>query len=211
MTMLNGMRRTGRRHFIESYEFSPALHRKLDGSPHADVALEGLRAWYLACLYAGCGLIGMPSKAVDEAWHEMILMTRDYTEFCERAFGRYLHHTPDSTLSVSMDELLHETLRIVDQNDLPMALFTADADVGLADGNTYSSAELRRMRDAYASWPATRPRRRRRTAYPPSVTGDASGSSWWWGGGFIGGGDGGWGGSDGGGGGCGGGGCGGGG
>jgi hypothetical protein len=108
-----------------------------------------------------------------------------------------------------MDELLRETLRIVDQNDLPMALFTADADVGLADGNTYSSAELRRMRDAYASWPATRPRRRRRAAYPSSVTGDASGSSWWWGGGFIGGGDGGWGGSDGGGGGCGGGGCGG--
>ena len=29
MTMLNRMRRTGRRRYIESYEFSPALHRKL--------------------------------------------------------------------------------------------------------------------------------------------------------------------------------------
>jgi hypothetical protein len=207
MTMLNGMRRAGRRRFIESYEFSPALHRKLreelGGAREADIALEGLRAWYLACLYAGCSLIGMPSKAVDQAWHEMILMTRDYTEFCDRAFGRYLHHTPDSTLSISMGELLKETLRVVDDNALPMTLFTTDADAGLADGNTYSSTELRRIRDANMSWSAGRSHRRR------AATGDGSATGWWAGGFFLGG-DGGSG-SDGGGGGggCGGGGCGG--
>ena len=65
MTMFNGMRRSGRRHYIENYEFSPALHRKLRdefGDAHqADIALEGLRAWYLACVYADGALIGMPS------------------------------------------------------------------------------------------------------------------------------------------------------
>ena len=49
MTKLNGIRRTGRRRFIETYEFSPALHRKLRGelgdARQADIALEGLRAW----------------------------------------------------------------------------------------------------------------------------------------------------------------------
>ena len=53
----------------------------------------------------------MPSKAVDEAWHEMILITREYTYFCERAFGRYLHHNPDSTIDVPMDEITRRDAR----------------------------------------------------------------------------------------------------
>jgi hypothetical protein len=202
MTMLNGMRRAGRRRFIESYEFSPALHRKLreelGDARQADIALEGLRAWYLACLYADGDLIGMPSKAVDEAWHEMILMTREYTEFCQRAFGRYLHHMPDTTLAVPMHQLNEQTLRIVDDHELPLTLFTADADAGLDDGYRWSSEDLSRMRGSNAAWRAARPHRRRATS-------SDSGTYGWWGGGLFGGdssgGDGG--------GGCGGGGCGG--
>ena len=37
----------------------------------------------------------MPSRLVDEAWHEFILDSLSYTRFCEAAFGGYLHHTPD--------------------------------------------------------------------------------------------------------------------
>ncbi len=203
--MYNRMRRTGRRRFIETYEFPPALHRKLrdelGDARQADIALEGLRAWYLACLYADGDLIGMPSKAVDEAWHEMILMTREYTEFCQRAFGRYLHHMPDTTLSVPMHQLNEHTLRIVDDHELPMTLFTADADAGLDDGYTWSSAELRRMRGSNDAWKTVKTYRRR------TGSSDSSGTYGWWGGGFFGGDSGS---SDGGGGGgCGGGGCGG--
>ena len=166
MTMFNGMRRTSRRHYIENYEFSPALHRKLRdefGDAHqADIALEGLRAWYLTCLYADGALIGMPSKAVDEAWHEMILMTRDYTEFCRRAFGRYLHHLPDTTLDLPMHQLHEHTLRIVDDHELPLTLFTADADAGLEDGYTWSRSDLTRMRRATEDWQTKKPHRRRR-------------------------------------------------
>src|SRR4051794_14278841 len=100
----NRIRRKGRRAYIESYEFSNGLRSKLveelGDRRSADIALDGLRAWYLACLYAGDELIGMPSRAVDVAWHEMILRTREYHRFCSRAFGAYLHHAPDSTLSV---------------------------------------------------------------------------------------------------------------
>lgn len=35
-----------------------------------------------------------PSRRVDLAWHEFILFTRTYFEFCQEHFGRYIHHDP---------------------------------------------------------------------------------------------------------------------
>ena len=57
----------------------------------------GLRQW-LRC--AGAALrddvvIGMPSHAVDEAWHGFILCTARYAAFCDAAYGRFLHHHPE--------------------------------------------------------------------------------------------------------------------
>src|SRR4051812_40506221 len=209
-TITDKLRRNGRRRFIETYEFPLALRAKLVeelGDSHtAEIALDGLRGWYLACLYADNRLIGMPSKAVDEAWHEMILMTREYTHFCTRAFGRYLHHNPDSTLTnVTMDEITAQTLALVDDHALPMTLFSADKDAGLADGNVWRERDLRRLRDTNER--QARDRRRRRSAYTGSgfaggYVGDGSSDGSWsffglFDGGGGGGGDGGGGGSDG--------------
>jgi hypothetical protein len=36
----------------------------------------------------------VPGKVVDKVWHDHILHTREYTAFCEAAFGAYLHHEP---------------------------------------------------------------------------------------------------------------------
>lgn len=36
----------------------------------------------------------VPSPLVDEFWHQFILYTRDYAEFCEKHFGRFIHHDP---------------------------------------------------------------------------------------------------------------------
>ena len=159
----------------------------------------------------------MPSKAVDEAWHEMILMTREYTWFCQQAFGHYLHHSPESTLDVSMDELLAETIALVDKHDLPMVLFTADTDARLEDGTHWHSSDLQRLRILATAAEDRRRRERRRALLQQrrrlggffgsaAATAAADGGFF----GFGGGGGGGGGGSDGGGGGgCGGGGCGG--
>jgi hypothetical protein len=153
-----------RREFIESYEFSPALRARLrdelGGEQQVAVALDGLRAWYLACLYAEGGLIGMPSRVVDEAWHEMILFTREYARFCEQAFGRFLHHSPESTLETSMDRLLARTIAILDANDVPLVLFTADTDAGFDGGNAWSAEDLRRLRDSNGLAIDTKVRRR---------------------------------------------------
>jgi len=35
-----------------------------------------------------------PTKHIDEGWHHFILHTKDYALFCERFFGRMVHHTP---------------------------------------------------------------------------------------------------------------------
>jgi hypothetical protein len=38
----------------------------------------------------------MHSLRVDGVWHQFILYTVEYTDFCRRFFGRYLHHSPSN-------------------------------------------------------------------------------------------------------------------
>jgi hypothetical protein len=185
-----------RRAFIESYAFPVAIKDKLaeelgSGLPVA-VALEGLREWYLACLDAPGQMLGMPSRAVDVAWHEMILMTRTYTAFCERAFGHYLHHSPEAVIDEPMRVGLSRTLEVVDGRSASLAavplLFAIDDEVGLEDGYSWAADDVRQLRE-------DRPHRFARYHSPGHAGGGCGGDS---GGGCGGGG-----------GGCGGGGCGG--
>lgn len=151
------LRARRRRTFIEEYRFSRALRMRLREALDSDdvsEVLEGLRAWYLACLYARGQTLGMPSRAVDVAWHEMILMTREYHAFCEQAFGRYLHHEPESTMLSSMDDALARTLAVVDKHGIAPAsamagvplLFGIDAQAGVQDAQTWGVDDLDRLR-----------------------------------------------------------------
>ena len=56
--------------------------------------IKGLREYFHICNIAGRSLVSMPSQVVDVAWHEFILFTKKYEEFCGNAFNRFLHHTP---------------------------------------------------------------------------------------------------------------------
>ena len=38
--------------------------------------------------------VSVTSKVLDEVWHTHILFTSDYSDFCEKAFGQFLHHCP---------------------------------------------------------------------------------------------------------------------
>jgi hypothetical protein len=53
----------------------------------------------------------MHSLRVDEAWHQFILFTAQYAEFCARYFGRYVHHSPSNAPKVERAE------------DIPVASF----------------------------------------------------------------------------------------
>lgn len=186
-----------RRAFIEGYDFPPALRAKLrktfDDDRHVQIALEGLREWYLVCLAASGRMLGMPSRAVDVAWHEMILMTREYHHFCERAFGTYLHHTPESEMDEPMRSSLANTLAVVESQSLTVAgvplLFAVDRQLEIEDGYFWEAQDIARIRASRDSL---------QTPY-----GGAASTAHVWGGCGAGGSDGGGGGS------CGGGGCGG--
>lgn len=60
---------------------------------------SGLREWFHVNLLAEGKPISMPSQVVDVAWHELILFTKFYQDFCQKAFGRFLHHHPAEAMS----------------------------------------------------------------------------------------------------------------
>ncbi len=51
----------------------------------------------------------VPSKLVDEFWHNHILFTRNYARDCLAIFGHYLHHEP-SSLDEDPDALVRDFL-----------------------------------------------------------------------------------------------------
>jgi hypothetical protein len=76
----------------------------------------------------------MPSRAVDEAWHEFILDSIAYTRFCEGAFGHYLHHTPVEAMGTPMGDALGETVHAWDRSDAgreESALWDLDERLGI--------------------------------------------------------------------------------
>ena len=44
-----------------------------------------------------------PSVPVDEFWHAHVLYTEQYAEFCQRNFGKFIHHRPFDHSPVPID------------------------------------------------------------------------------------------------------------
>lgn len=51
----------------------------------------------------------MWSLRVDEAWHQFILYTREYIEFCQRFFGRYVPHNPSNAPKIELARPVDKT------------------------------------------------------------------------------------------------------
>ena len=77
-------------------DLPPAVFKTCPWQPRSLVE-TGLRQWLRCCAPAlrDGQVIGMPSHAVDEAWHGFILCTARYAAFCDKAYGRFLHHHPE--------------------------------------------------------------------------------------------------------------------
>ena len=73
----------------------PVLGQRLDDVADGEYGIE-----LLVEILRFLGLIATterqltPSETVDRGWHEFILCTRTYSEFCQRYFGRTIHHEP---------------------------------------------------------------------------------------------------------------------
>lgn len=55
-----------------------------------------------------------PPAKIDFAWHNFILHTRDYAEFCQNCFGYFIHHEPgDGLTGTSPRWDVSETVRLI--------------------------------------------------------------------------------------------------
>ncbi|MBC9252791.1 hypothetical protein A9179_21205 [Pseudomonas alcaligenes] len=143
-----------RARFIATFGFPQRLRSKLsERYPHLSAeqvsqVLHGLREYFQLCRLAKRQLVAMPSQAVDVAWHEFILYTRQYQGFCRRALGRFLHHTPNDAMPSqrAASEGIRRAWRLSCAREnlarqapqrLPL-LFALDAELGIADGFHYS-------------------------------------------------------------------------
>jgi hypothetical protein len=81
---------------VADLELPPAVFKTCPWQPR-ELIETGLRQWLRCCAPAlwDNQVIGMPSRAVDEAWHGLILCTARYSAFCTKAYGKFLHHHPE--------------------------------------------------------------------------------------------------------------------
>ena len=104
-------RRAGRPQVARTYEpvlrfEAPYLIEKLVKDRIVDTADEGEALFaeakkFLILSYVDSDVSwDMYSTRVDEAWHQFVLFTSQYVDFCHRYFGEYLHHNPSNAPEV---------------------------------------------------------------------------------------------------------------
>lgn len=142
-----------RESYIRAFALPHGLFDKLRAR-HPDLTLKdcqlvarGLRQFFLSYLKSGRKFVSMPSQVADDLWHEFILYTRNYEAFCNKAFGRFLHHTPAVVLDSERQS--NAGLRrcwwyaCQDENINPRAptrlplLFALDGKLNIANGFRY--------------------------------------------------------------------------
>ena len=99
---------------VATLELPPAVWKTCPWEPKPLIE-TGLRQW-LRCTGAALRddvVIGMPSRAVDEAWHGFILCTVRYAAFCEAAYGQFLHHHPEGSGGGATDSMADQLSRTV--------------------------------------------------------------------------------------------------
>lgn len=139
--------------FIAAYPYARFLDRRLAArrpelsAEQRTVVLAALGDYFQLCHRAGKRMVAMPSQVVDDAWHEFILFTRHYDQFCRAAFGRFLHHTPAEAMTAPTQAsegirrawrlaCTHEQIDPLKPARLPR-LFALDAQMLIAGGFIY--------------------------------------------------------------------------
>lgn len=84
---------------ILQYRNEQVVHRftrlyEISFQDAAEVFTE-TKKWLWLCHQAEVPmLLTEPLTIIDEMWHNFILFSADYAAFCDRYFGRFLHHAP---------------------------------------------------------------------------------------------------------------------
>jgi hypothetical protein len=141
--------------FLKEYIFPSSLKREVAKRyPHLSeeelirVSKELIKYFTLFTMTGKKTVIAMPSRVLDIAWHEFILNTARYKDFCEKGIGRYIHHTPtEDDVSATHIDGIRNTWKLACEQDcldpksplnLP-SLFAIDAELNIPDGFRYST------------------------------------------------------------------------
>lgn len=47
-------------------------------------------------------------REIDDMWHTFLLFTKDYLDFCNHYFGKFIHHTPKTEKDIVPPELFEQ-------------------------------------------------------------------------------------------------------
>lgn len=147
-------RQAARADYIRTYMFPKGIFERLQARrpelslKDCQLTARALRQFFLAHLKSGRRFVSMPSQAADDLWHELILYTRHYDAFCNKAFGRFMHHTPAVVLGSDKQNnaglrriwwytCLDENINPQNPTRLPL-LFALDSKLNIPDGFRYS-------------------------------------------------------------------------
>jgi hypothetical protein len=154
--------------YIRTFVLPKGLYNKLLAKHPSlttkDCQLVGraLRQYFLAYAMSGYRQVSMPSQVADDLWHEFILYTREYDEFCKKAFGQFFHHTPAVVMRSPTDSAaglrrcwrytcMQDNINPKNPQNLPL-LFAIDNKLNIADGFRYvpDCESVRRERESSA-------------------------------------------------------------
>ncbi len=86
---------------LEQFE-APYLEEKLLAENKFHSSEEFDRAFvefkkYVGLVHISGEKLAMMSEKVDDVWHQFILFTKQYHDFCDKFLGEYLHHVPKTS------------------------------------------------------------------------------------------------------------------
>ena len=140
--------------YLEEFKFPLTIRNKVkDLYPHLNNSQlnkveQGLKEWFYVCYFAKGRAVSMPSQVVDVAWHELILFTKLYHDFCNSVYGKFLHHNPAEAMASKKNaqtgiktawkiSCLRESITPNKPRKLPI-LFSLDAKLKIPDGFYYA-------------------------------------------------------------------------
>lgn len=101
--------------YVKSYNFakvSASLVKRGHSESSANTAVEHLRAFMtLTAMYPGKNFAAW--RLMDDAWHEFIVRTMEYADFCQNAFGHFLHHDADAFGTTEFEGAWSETVKLI--------------------------------------------------------------------------------------------------
>ncbi len=140
--------------FIQNYKLpEPIVNRFKEQYPKLsseDISLvnKALMEYFYLCNMANGKMVSMPSRVVDDLWHQFLLFSSTYESFCKKAFGRFLHHIPDEAMPSknSNNEGMKRAWQLICQKykmnpkypDRMPLLFAIDSILDIENGIKYS-------------------------------------------------------------------------